>query len=64
MTDVPKGPFRAPSRGDRHEPTHVEAAEMLGGGLGELSVMYDRLMSVIAARSEAKVVQVHEGEEP
>lgn len=45
------------------EPAHVEAAELLGGGLGELSEMYDRLLSVIAARSGAKVVQVHEGAE-
>jgi predicted kinase len=45
------------------EPAHVEAQAMLErmGGFAELSVMYDRLMSVIAARPAARIVHVEEG---
>ena len=45
------------------EPAHVEAQVMLdrGGGVAELSAMYDRLMSVIEARPGATVVRVEDG---
>jgi predicted kinase len=45
------------------EPAHTEAQELLdrGGGLEELSAMYDRLISVVSARPGAKVVHVVEG---
>lgn len=46
------------------EPAHLEAQEMLdrSGGLEELSAMYDRLVSVVAARPGARIVRVKEGE--
>ncbi len=42
----------------------AQAHEMAGhrGGIAELSVMYDRLMTVIAARPEAKVVPTASGQ--
>ncbi|AHH98995.1 hypothetical protein KALB_5633 [Kutzneria albida DSM 43870] len=45
------------------DPLHVEAQEMVerGGGFEDLSVMYDRLMSVITARPRARIVHVEEG---
>jgi predicted kinase len=45
------------------DPSHLDAQEMIGrgGGFESLSVMYDRLMSVIAARPDARIVQVEEG---
>lgn len=46
------------------DPLHVEAQEMVenGGGFEDLSVMYDRLMSVISTRPRARIVQVQEGD--
>ena len=46
------------------EPAHVVAQEMIerDGGFDGLSVMYDRLMAVVAARPGARVVRVEEGE--
>ncbi|MCP2167780.1 AAA family ATPase [Goodfellowiella coeruleoviolacea] len=46
------------------DPAHVEAREMVerGGGFDDLSVMYDRLMTVIAARPAARIVRIEEGE--
>jgi predicted kinase len=43
------------------DPAHVEAQEMLdrSGGVEELSAMYDRLGSVVAARPTAKVVPTY-----
>jgi predicted kinase len=45
------------------DPLHADAHEMVGRSVGfeDLSVMYDRLMSVIEARPGARVVQVEEG---
>lgn len=45
------------------EPAHLEVQEMLdrSGGLEELSAMYDRLASVIAARPPARIVRTEEG---
>ena len=45
------------------DPSHVEAREMVerGGGFDDLPVLYDRLVSVIAARPGARVVDVVEG---
>jgi predicted kinase len=44
------------------EQAHVDARELLerGGGLEELSAMYERLVSVVAARPMARVVHVTE----
>jgi hypothetical protein len=46
------------------EPAHTEAQEMFdrSGGLTELSAMYDRLTSVIAARPGARILRVGEGD--
>ncbi|WP_017987658.1 AAA family ATPase [Amycolatopsis methanolica] len=46
------------------DPLHVEAHEMIGrdGGFDDLSVMYDRLMEVTAARPQARIVHVEEGQ--
>jgi predicted kinase len=41
--------------------THVEAREMVERGFEDVSVMYDRLMSVLAARPGARIVPVEEG---
>jgi predicted kinase len=38
------------------DPAHIEAAEMLSGGMPELSEMCDRLFKVIAARPHAIIV--------
>ncbi len=45
------------------EPAHTEAQDMLDrtGGLDELSAMYDRLTSIIAARPGARIVHAEEG---
>lgn len=45
------------------DPLHVEAQEMVesGGGFEDLSVMYERLMSVISARPGARIVHVEQG---
>ncbi|WP_326554852.1 AAA family ATPase [Micromonospora sp. NBC_01813] len=45
-------------------PAHRHAAEMLErqGGVGELAALYDRLLSVVAARPATQVVQTHDGE--
>jgi hypothetical protein len=45
------------------DPVHVEAQEMIerSDGFEDLSVMYDRLMAVIAARPGARIVHVEEG---
>jgi predicted kinase len=43
------------------DPLHVEAWEMVESA-GGLSMMYDRLMSVISARPGARIVHVEEGE--
>jgi predicted kinase len=45
------------------DPRHVEAQEMVerSDGFEDVSGMYDRLMSVIAARPGARVVHVEEG---
>ncbi len=46
------------------DPAHLESQEMVDqrGGREELSAMYDRLMSVIAARPGAKVVPTSSGQ--
>nr|WP_240947851.1 AAA family ATPase [Planosporangium mesophilum] len=46
------------------DPAHVEAQQMLDrmGGLAELSAMYDRLVSMLAARPAAKVVHTEDGQ--
>jgi predicted kinase len=46
------------------DPLHVEAQEMIerNDGFEDLSVMYDRLMAVVAARPGARIVHVEEGE--
>jgi predicted kinase len=45
------------------DPSHVEAQEMIerSDGFDDLSVMYDRLMTVIAARPGTRIVHVEEG---
>jgi predicted kinase len=45
------------------DPGHVEAQEMIerSDGFEDVSVMYDRLMAVIAARPGARIVHVEEG---
>jgi predicted kinase len=45
------------------DPTHVEAQEQLerNGGPRQLEAMYDRLLLVIAARPQAKIVTAREG---
>jgi predicted kinase len=45
------------------DPSHVEAQEMVerSGGFDDLPTMYDRLMSVLAARPGARVVNIEEG---
>ena len=46
------------------EPAHLEAREMLdrSGGLTELLAMYDRLMSVVAARPGARIIRTGVGQ--
>jgi len=46
------------------DPAHVEAQEMLdrGGGREELSQMYERLLTVVASRPSAKIVQAQGGQ--
>lgn len=46
------------------DPQHVEAQEMVErtDGFGDLPLMYDRLMAVIAARPHARIVHVAEGQ--
>ncbi|MGH3879335.1 MAG: AAA family ATPase [Actinophytocola sp.] len=47
------------------EAAHRDAREQLerGGGLAELSAMYDRLLAVLAERPEARVVRCEDGGE-
>jgi len=47
------------------DPSHVEAHELLlssEGGLEELSVMHDKLLSIVATRPTAKVVPTQSGQ--
>lgn len=46
------------------DPLHVEAKEMVesGGGFEDLSVMYDRLLSVLSVRPGARIVHVEDGD--
>jgi predicted kinase len=46
------------------DPAHTEAQEMIdrAGGVGELARMYDRLMSVVAARPSTTIVRTRQGQ--